>query len=292
MLRYSASLSNFSSRTETRDRVAPHPVAFSGEGRVGPVVSPAAFLQPRHLAPSKSSALVRKLSMFAQLGIEEIDALELLSRNARPMRSDQILVHEGSPTNSIYLIVGGLACRYKMLAAGRRQILGYLIPGDLCDTHFAIVNRPDHSVALVGDSMVARIPTASIMELMLLYPKISRALTLASLIDSVILREWLLSVGQRDAIQKLCHFFCEMAVRLEAVGGINDDGTFELPVNQVTLADTLGLTPVHINRTLQRLRTEGLIRLCQRRLAILDRERLAAIAGFDGAYLRLAPAAD
>lgn len=289
MLRHSEFLSNDSSRSETRDRVAPPSIAFFGDGRVGPFASSPESLSPRIPPPTKSSALVRKLSVFGQLASEEIDALESLSRNARPMRSEQILVHEGSPTNSIYLIVGGLACRYKMLAAGRRQILGYLIPGDLCDTHFAIANKPDHSVALVGNATVARIPIASIMALMGRFPRIGRALSLASLIDSVILREWLLSVGQRDAMQKLCHFFCEMAVRLEAVGRIDDDGSFELPVNQVTLADTLGLTPVHINRTLQRLRTEGLIRLCHRRLAILDRERLADIAGFDGAYLKLTP---
>ena len=253
---------------------------------------PFVVLPPVARSARPASALAARLSTFGKLGNTEIEALDQLSRTAKPMRSEQILIHEGTPTHSLYLIVSGLACRYKMLPGGRRQILGYLIPGDLCDIHFAIANTPDHSVALVGDSSVARIPTRELTQLMLTYPKITRALTLASLIEAVILREWLLSVGQRDALQKLCHFFCEMAVRMEAVGRTNDDGSFELPVNQVTLADTLGLTPVHINRTLQRLRNEGLIRLCQRRLAILDRERLAHIAGFDGAYLRLGLVAD
>jgi CRP-like cAMP-binding protein len=101
----------------------------------------------------------------------------------------------------------------------------------------------------------------------------------------VILREWLLNVGQRDALQRLSHFFCEMADRLQSVGEENDDGSFDLPVNQVTLADTLGLTTVHVNRILKRLRGEGLIKLSHRRLAILDRDRLARLGGFDGAYL-------
>lgn len=287
MLRYTAPLRDYSSLTEISAGTA------SGSPKRSDANSFQLDYHPRPIASSiteaapNASSLVTKLSAFGGLDATETDALELLARNAKPMRSEQILIHEGSPTNSIYLIVSGLACRYKMLAGGRRQILGYLIPGDLCDIHFAIANQPDHSVAVVGDSSVARIPTSRIIELMLRFPRISRALTLASLIDSVILREWLLSVGQRDALQKLCHFFCEMAVRLEQVGGINEDGSYELPVNQVTLADTLGLTPVHINRTLQRLRSEGLIRLCNRRLAILDRERLATIAGFDGAYLQL-----
>lgn len=243
-------------------------------------------------AVTPPNSLVTRLSAFVRLNGEERDALGMLSSNAKPFRSDQILVHEGSASNSVYLIISGLACRYKMLAGGRRQILGYLIPGDLCDIHFVIANRPDHSVALVGDSSVARIPTWRIAELIARYPNIGRALTLASLIDAVILREWLLSVGQRDALQRLSHFFCEMAVRLKAIGGANADGSFELPVNQITLADTLGLTPVHINRTLQRLRNDGLIRLCHRRLTILDRDRLAMIAGFDDSYLCVRPVAD
>jgi len=230
---------------------------------------------------------VTRLAAFVRLNCQEREALDLLSRNAKQFRSDHILVHEGSTSNSVYLIVSGLACRYKMLAGGRRQILGYLIPGDLCDVHFVVANRPDHSVALVADSLVARIPTWRITELIAQYPNIGRAFTLAALIDAVILREWLLSVGQRDALQRLSHFFCEMAVRLEAIGGTNADGSFELPVNQTTLADTLGLSAVHINRTLQRLRNDGLIRLCHRRLEIFDRGRLELIAGFDDAYLRL-----
>ena len=174
-----------------------------------------------------------------------------------------------------------------MLVGGRRQIMGYLIPGDICDVHFVMFNTPDHSVALVGDSQVVNIPTHKIRELTLRFPTIERALSLAGLVDCSTLREWLLNIGQRDAMQKLSHFFCEMLVRLKAIDQIHVDGSFELPTNQATLADTIGLTPVHINRTLQRLRTAGLIRLCQRRLTILDAARLAAVAGFDGDYLRI-----
>jgi len=285
MLQYKAPSTNYPSTTEA------WPAALSASGsRYSEASLSRAPTDCQAASKNLSaipSALVKKLSGLVQLSADEIEALNQLSRNPKPMQSEQILIHEGMPSDSIYLIVSGLACRYKMLAGGRRQILAYLLPGDLCDIHFAIANRPDYSVALTGGSLVARIPTWQISELMLRYPAINRALSLASLIDAVILREWLLSVGQRDALQKLCHLFCEMAVRLEAIGGMAPDGSFELPINQVTLADTLGLTSVHINRTLQRLRNEGLIRLCHRRLVILDRERLATIAGFDGAYLRL-----
>ena len=237
--------------------------------------------------PEARSALATKLGTFVQLSADEIDALEALSRHPKQYRSDQILVHEGASVDHVCLIVQGLACRYKLLVDGRRQITGYLIPGDICDIHFVMFNTPDHSVALVGDSQVVKIPTHKIKELITRSPTIARALSLAGLVDCAILREWLLNIGQRDAMQKLSHLFCEMSVRMKAIGRIHVDGSFELPTNQVTLADTIGLTPVHINRTLQRLRTAGLIRLCQRRLTIIDPERLALIAGFNGNYLRI-----
>lgn len=234
-----------------------------------------------------ANPLVAKLETFVQLGAEEIGALEALCRNPKSYRAEQILIHEGSSIGHVCLIVEGLACRYKLLPGGRRQIMGYLIPGDLCDVHFVVFNKPDHSVALVGDSVVVRIPVHAIMELIIRYPRIERAMSLASLIDNAILREWLLNIGQRSALQRLSHFFCEMSSRLNAIGRVNEDGSFELAANQVTLADTIGLTSVHINRTLQRLRSGGLIRLCHRRLTILDKNRLAAIAEFDEGYLRV-----
>ena len=248
----------------------------------------------RHFSkpPETSNPLVRKLETFVTLRTDEIDALEALSRHPKQYRADQTLIHEGAAVDHVCLIVQGLACRYKLLAGGRRQIMGYLIPGDICDVHFVMLNTPDHSLALVGDSQVVKIPTHKIRDLILRFPKIERALALAGLVDCAILREWLLNIGQRDAMQKLSHFFCEMSVRLKAIGRIHDDGSFELPVNQMTLADTIGLTPVHINRTLQRLRTAGLIRLCQRRLTILDPTRLALVAGFDGNYLRMGHSQD
>lgn len=237
-------------------------------------------------APRPANSLVRKLEAFVRLRSDEIDALVALSRFPKLVRSEQVLVHEGAAIDHVCLIVEGLACRYKLLAGGRRQIMGYLIPGEMCDVQFLVCNTADYSVAAIGDAQVVRIPGHKVADLILRYPNIARALSMSALVDSAILREWLLNIGQRDAVQKLSHFFCEMKVRMDAVGRVHNDESFELPVNQAALADTIGLTPVHINRTLQRLRTAGLIRLCHRRLTILDQKRLAAIAGFDEHYLR------
>lgn len=235
--------------------------------------------------PPPPNPLVTRLASFGRLEPVEIDALTKLSRNPKSHTAEQVLIQEGRRTDHACLLIEGFACRYKLLPNGRRQILGYLIPGDICDVHFAVFNKPDHSVVCLTKADVVKIPLHAVTELIARYPTIGRALSLAAMSDNAILREWLLNVGQRDAMQKLCHLFCEMSVRLKAIGHVAADGSFELPIIQATLADSTGLTSVHINRTLQRLRKDGLISLRQRRLAILDSERLKAVAGFDEAYL-------
>ena len=237
--------------------------------------------------PKLANPLVKKLQQFVRLNESDIQALDAAVASPKLMCAGQVLVHENSVLDQVYLIVQGMGCRYKLLPSGERQILGYLIPGDLCDIHFITLNKPDHSVALVSDSQIVKIPTQRFSALIASNPRIERALSLAALHDIAILREWLLNVGRRNALQKLSHFFCEMKLRLARIGQLAEDGSFELPINQMALADTTGLTPVHINRTLQRLRSDGLIQLCQRRLFIVDTNRLAAIAGFDDSYLQI-----
>ncbi len=185
------------------------------------------------------------------------------------------------------LILGGLAFLFKHPAAGRRQIVGYRVPGDFCDVHLSELYPLDYSVAALGPVRVASIPVRDLSDLLARHPAIERAFALAELLDLAMLREWLLNIGQRNAQQKLCHFFCEMSVRLRAVGMVNGDGSVELPLDQAVLADTTGLTLVHINRTLQQMRHDRLVELGKRRLTVRDPERLAAVAEFDTSYLRV-----
>lgn len=250
----------------------------TGVGSLGPVpTAPAAHPNP----------LAVKMALFADLAPSEVELLESVTRNVRTVHAEQVIVHEGSRTDHICLLVEGLAYRYKMLSGGRRQILGYLVAGDLCDTHFTLNNRPDHSLAAVCNSKIVRIPIERVAAIIASYPRLAIALSLSALVDSAILREWLVNVGQRDAVQRLGHFLCEMESRFRSVGRVDADGSFDLPVNQTTLADTIGATPVHTNRILQRLRQAGLICLSRRRLTILDRQKLVNLAGFDDNYLRM-----
>ena len=234
-----------------------------------------------------TNPLIERLKMFVSLGVEEIAAIETMCSNRRIIRANETLVREGSRPDRVYLVLSGVAFRYRFLAVGRRQILGYLLPGDLCDTQFVILNEADHNVGLLSDSEVAVISLSVLMKTMVAYPKIERALLMMSLVDAAMLREWLLNVGQRDAFQKLAHFFCELNARFGSLGLHEEAAGFNIPLTQNELADTMGLTVVHVNRMLQRFRHEGLLNWSRRHVEILNYPQLEYLAGFDPGYLRL-----
>ena len=244
------------------------------------------FVRPT--VPSRpTNPLIERLNMFVTLGEEELVAIEAMCNNRRTVRAHEMLVSEGSRPDRVCLLLSGVAFRYRFLANGRRQIFGYLLPGDLCDTQFVILNEADHNVGLLCDSEVAVIPLSLLMRTMVAFPKIERALLMMSLVDGAMLREWLLNVGQRDAFQKLAHFFCELNARYGSLGLRGETTGFSIPLTQIELADTMGLTVVHVNRMLQRFRHEGLLNWSRRHVDILDYPQLEYLAGFDAGYLRL-----
>jgi hypothetical protein len=104
------------------------------------------------------------------------------------------------------------------------------------------------------------------------------------LVDEGVLRNWIVNIGRRDAFQGVAHLMCELHVRMKNVGLV-EDGTFHMPVTQEELADSLGISAVHVNRVLQRLRSDGLIELGGRTLKILDIGTLRETCGFDAGYL-------
>lgn len=231
------------------------------------------------------SAISRNLGNFVELDEDDLLAIGSCSPNPQRVRANQILFHERNRCDHIVMVVEGFACRYKILPNGRRQIFGYMIPGDLCDINFLVSDVSDHGVAAVGDSLIAKISIQQFAELAQNRPNIHRAVSLAGLRETLILREWLLNVGRRNAFERLCHFFCEIFVRMNAIGQSRPDGSIHLPVNQAALADTIGLTEVHVNRTLQRLRAAALIDFRGGRLHILDYPQLAGLSEFDDHYL-------
>lgn len=232
------------------------------------------------------NAFIRRLSRFARFGQEERTALERLSAKPDQHMRGRDLVRQGDRPNAVQLLLSGWAYRYKVLRDGSRQIVAYLLPGDVCDLHGTMLGEMDHSIGLLTDAEVATVPAEEMREVMDRHRPIERALWRASLADEAILREWLTNIGQRDAFSRTGHHLCELWQRVKNVGLVSDSDEFDLPVTQEELGDALGLTSVHVNRTIKRLREEELIALKQKRLTLLDPERLAHVTDFDPAYIR------
>lgn len=236
---------------------------------------------------SKAEHLILKLENYVRLSEEDRAALAQIGSasraEAQPRRD---LIREGENPRAVRLILSGWACRYKGLPDGRRQIVGFFIPGDFCDLNIYILKEMDHSIGAITRVEYALIDPATMDRVTEERPRIARALWWHELVNASIQREWLLNVGQRNAYERIAHLLVEMFVRLRAVG--RTEGTScELPLTQTDIAEATGLTSVHVNRTLQDLRREGLIELTQRRLTIPDLQALMQAAMFNPNYLHL-----
>jgi len=191
------------------------------------------------------NALVRKLEGYTPLGAEDKRLLNAIIRNVRHVPAHTDLAVEGEKPNFVHLVLEGFACRYKFTAEGNRQIMAYLIPGDFCDMHVVVLKQMDHSIATISPCTVVDIPRETILEL-LQRPTLSLALWCAALVDAAVLREWLVNIGQRRAGQRLAHVLCELLLRLRIVGLA--ENSYDLTLSQMDLADTIGISNVHLNR--------------------------------------------
>ena len=228
----------------------------------------------------------RKLDHFARLSDDDRRHLNGLIIRQVAVDADTDIISDGAVTNAVHVMIEGYACRYKLLPDGRRQIMAYLLPGDICDLHIFILKRMDHAIGALSPCRIVRVPREEILGMLETRPALARALWWATLQDEAILRGWLINMGRRDAYARIAHILCELYLRLRVVG-LTNSRAFDLPVTQTELADTLGLTPVSVNRALQRLRHAGLIVLKGRALTLINLQGLADAAEFDPSYLHL-----
>lgn len=210
----------------------------------------------------------------------------VLRRHVRHLPARADIIDEGDLPRAVRVIHEGWVCRYKQLPDGRRQILAFLLPGDLCDCAVFLLDRMDHALAAMTPVRFSEIPPADFLHLTREVPDVADALALSELVTVAIQREWTLNLGQRTALERVAHLLCELYARLDAVGLVRDGG-FAFPLTQTDVASATGLTPVHVNRTLASLRREGLISLQRRWLLVRNIDRLAEVAMFDPAYLHV-----
>lgn len=229
---------------------------------------------------------LRKLEQFTKLSHDDRQALESAAGKRRTIAKHSDLINEGDDPHHVNLILDGWACRYKQLDDGRRQIISFFVPGDLCDSHVYILREMDHSIVALTPVRLAEISRATLERMADDNGRVMKALWWDTLVTVAVQREWTVNLGQRTALERLGHLFCELFLRLRGVG-LTDGTTCDLPLTQVELADALGLSNVHINRTLQELRRAGLIVLRGGRLTIPDFDALQRVSLFNPNYLHL-----
>jgi CRP-like cAMP-binding protein len=232
--------------------------------------------------------LIAKLERGAKLNEEDRQILDRLTSRTRQVGPREDIICEGDAPEDVHLIMEGFACRYEILPDGKRHIMAYLVPGDICDFHVAILGEMDHNIGTLTPCTLVEIPSNAIHDIATRHPNLNRAFWWGTLVDEGILREWLVSLGRRSAAQRVAHLFCELLIRLQTVG-LADRNSFDMPLTQEELADTLGLSNVHVNRMMQELRERQLIATNGKRLTINDVERLQEFAEFNPSYLHLDP---
>lgn len=196
------------------------------------------------------------------------------------------LLRENDLPPHVRLLVSGWAARYRMLPNGRRQILSLILPGEFCDAYLVQSGLSTHAIRTLSKAEFLQIPRARFAALLTESATVRNGFWRLDLIREAMQSELLLALGQKAAHERIAHVLCETYARLAAVGLV-DAGSCDFQLKQTDLAEMCGLTPIHVNRMLQRLRADGLIQLSGSRLTIYDFSALARITRFDPAYLRL-----
>ena len=237
---------------------------------------------------SKLEAFGPLIQKLRSLGVDsdtELEAvLDRIKVRGGIRRGEDIMAPGRSPGHSTVLMEG-VACLYERLQDGNRQIYAFQYSGDFCDLHQHVLPETNNEVAVAAmtDCSIGIIEHKDLEQLIAQYPSLGLALWRASMLEASIFRKRLLNVGRQPALQRVAHLLCEQLARREAVG-LN---SATIPLTQMDLADAAGLSIVHINRTFQELRRLNILSKEGRAITVVDRERLAALASFDGNYLNM-----
>lgn len=226
----------------------------------------------------------RKVAQFEMLRADEWSVLQKLIREVRVYETETEFVHEGDSQNDCFVMLEGWGCKYKDLENGTRQIIHFPIPGDFVGVDARLLKSADHSFATITPSKLGIFTAERFQELVQGYPRLGRAILWSAARDKAIMVEHLVNIGRRNAIERIAHFLTELARRME-FAGLVDAGEYRCPLTQEHLADALGLTNIHVNRTLRQLRERGLVSLDKGTLHIKDASGLSDLAAFDSDYL-------
>lgn len=238
--------------------------------------------------PAFNDALSGSRFLAAFSAPDDRRAIEAVALPARTRSAQTDLVREGDVADRLYILTEGWACRYKTTREGSRQIVAILVPGDVANLDALAFRRADFGVRVLSMVKAVAIPCDDMAALASTHAGIGATLSRLAMTENAILSQWALCLGRMSAQQRLCHLLCELGQRV-VPNQADNQISFDLPLTQEQIADTLGLTSVHVNRTLQQLRGEGLVATDRRTISIPDVAKLRGVAEFDGRYLHDGP---
>jgi CRP-like cAMP-binding protein len=237
-------------------------------------------------ADASLDLLFKRIELHGGISEDEKAILAAAVDRTLSVQAKQDIVREGERPKQCTVLLSGFVVRYRLIPSGGRQITAVHVPGDFIDLQSFSLKLMDHSLGALTECYLATMPHTALMQITETQPHLTRALWKLSLLDSALHREWIVAMGAMPSRSHLAHLFCEMYLRLESVG-LAGDYTFHFPITQDELADTLGISPVHVNRVLQELRAEGVIQFDGKVGTILDWDRLVEIGQFDDKHLHL-----
>ena len=228
----------------------------------------------------------RRLAARDTISSDERQALIARCGPSRTYAPGDDIILEGQRVSHSTLLVTGICCRYELVNNGGRQIVSLHLPGDFVDLHSFVLKEMDHSIGVFSPCRAVTFEHSDLAELTAEFPHLTRVLWLMTLLDGAIMREWLVSMGRRTALQRLAHLICELHRRYDVVG-LCPTGSIDVPLTQAQLGDVLGMSTVHVNRVLQDLRGRGVLRWEGSTITVPDWQRLEDLADFNPRYLHL-----
>lgn len=231
-----------------------------------------------------SKALLSKLKGYFTVSHDLRTDINQLARKRVALDAGDALIRTGDTYKSMFIVEDGWLLRARYLPGGSRQIVNFALPGDFLCYNMLMFDRSEFDIVARTPALLWELETQSFRQMMTRHPGLAEALVWSNAHEEALLAERVVSLGRRDATQRLAHVLCEIVARLELIERHEGD-VIQLPLLQEDFADILGLSVIHIVRVFNRLEQMGAVRYKSRRVQIIDAEKLKRIAGFHGDYL-------
>jgi CRP-like cAMP-binding protein len=237
----------------------------------------------------REDPFVVRLRSLIDITAADRESLQNVIESEQEVKKRRDLVLDGYEFCKLCFVKDGFAARYKLLRNGKRQIINFVVPGDVVGLPGSFLDRAANSVIAVSDMTLQVCSLESFVGLCYRRPKFGMVLSWLAVQEAANYAEHVVDVGRRTPVERLAHLLLEIHFRLAAVGRATKS-SFNLPFTQEMMSDALGLSVPHLNRMLSQLRSEGMIAVSERQVELIDVKALQMLAQFQPAHPARIPA--